>query len=101
MAGPGATSDTASTLSNTYSRKQNTIGDHPRSSLSSVRGREHGGPSLDLNENSPLLSPIRSLGDDAFDGLETPTGLLDWSEGQEEQSRSVFYLFILTLGIGG
>lgn len=101
MAGPGTTSDTAPILSNAYAKKQDTIGDHPRSSLSSVRGHEHGGPSLDLNENSPLLSPIRSLGDDALDGHDTPTGLLDWSDGQEEQSRSVFYLFILTLGIGG
>jgi hypothetical protein len=55
---------------------------------------------LDLNESSPLLSPLQS--DRDIDDHDTPAGLLDWNDGEEEEkSKSVFYLFILTLSIGG
>ncbi len=63
-----------------------------------------GRPSLEpLSESSPLLSP-------ELDGFEdgrtspipgTPSGMLDWGEDDEEESKSLWYLFVLTLSIGG
>ena len=55
------------------------------------------------NEGSPLLSPVnpnfhnnRSQSEDSLDDL-------DWQGGEEETepSKSIFYLIILTLSIGG
>ena len=55
-----------------------------------------------LNESSPLLSP-QATNDDHItrEEIRTPSGLLEWNEGDEEQSKSVWYLFLLTLSIGG
>lgn len=49
-----------------------------------------------LNESSPLLSPVQD------EDIRSP-GLseLDLNEGNEEQSKSVLYLILLTLSIGG
>lgn len=75
----------------------------PRRSVASVNNVK-GSTSLDLlNESSPLLSPQQA---DLQDGHtlplpSTPSGMLDWSEEDEEESKSVWYLFLLTLSIGG
>lgn len=101
MARNGSTSQTRFTSSSKHTRKQGTNGRYSPSSPGSTKDHEGEGHSLDLDEDSPLLSPVRSQGDRAFEGHDTPTELLDWSDGQQEQSKSVFYLFILTLSIGG
>ena len=73
---------------------------HARTPPGSAKSKRQGGRSLDLNESSPLLSPLQS--DRDIDDHDTPAGLLDWNDGEEEEkSKSVFYLFILTLSIGG
>lgn len=60
-----------------------------------------------LNENSPLLAPQR-LEDDSSpldsSPLDSDSSVdeLDFLEGEEQQeSKSVWYLFVLTLSIGG
>lgn len=69
-------------------------------SAKGVKGR----PSFEpLDEISPLLSPE---GDDFRNGdaspiPRTPSGMLDWGDEDEEESKSVWYLFLLTLSIGG
>ena len=70
------------------------------SSAKAAWGRQSFEP---LNESSPLLSPEQ---DEFQDGLTssipgTPSGMLDWGEEDEEESKSVWYLFVLTLSIGG
>ena len=73
-----------------------------RSSHGSVKGIKRGDHSLDLNENSPLLSPTPFAGDGTYTDRDIPDRTLDYNDGDdEEKSKSVFYLFILTLGIGG
>lgn len=57
--------------------------------------------SLDLNERSPLLSPTHIENWRHSEDHDTPSGLLDYNDGEVEKSKSVFYLFILTLSIGG
>lgn len=101
MAGNGPTSQTGFKSSGNHSRKQRTGGGYPPASSGSTKDHEREAHSLDLNESSPLLSPVASQGARALEDHDTQTQLLDWSEGQEEQSKSVFYLFILTLSIGG
>lgn len=76
----------------------------PRNSTASTKGAR-GRHSLEqLNESSPLLSPEQ----DGFQSGHTPplpgtpSGMLDWGEeDDEEESKSVWYLFVLTLSIGG
>ena len=62
-----------------------------------------GKPSLEvLNEASPLLAPQRRSGDDDSISSGTPVDELDYLDGEEqEESKSVWYLFVLTLSIGG
>ena len=65
-----------------------------------ARGRSSLEP---LNESSPLLSPEQ---DEFQNGrtspiLGTPSGMLDWGVEDEEESKSLWYLFMLTLSIGG
>ena len=82
--------------------EQETSQIHPRASLASSKDTKRRADSPDLNEDSPLLSPVRPDINRDLDDHDTPSGLLDWNDGQEEeQSKSVFYLFILTLSIGG
>ena len=54
---------------------------------------------FDQNEGSPFLSPV---GSQQFNGLDplAPEDTLELNDG-ENRSKSVFYLFILTLAIGG
>ena len=73
-----------------------------RPSLGSTKSLKRGGHSQDLNENSPLLSPTPFADDRTYSDQDVPDGMLDYNDGDdEEQSKSVFYLFILTLSIGG
>lgn len=63
-----------------------------------------GRPSLEpLNESSPLLSPEAEGSEDGRTSPipGTPSGMLDWGEDDEEESKSLWYLFVLTLSIGG
>ena len=55
--------------------------------------------SVDSNETSPLLSPTLAYNIDSLDPLG-PENALELNDGAEG-SKSVFYLFILTLAIGG
>ena len=72
-----------------------------RPSFNSVKGLKREGHS-DLNENSPLLSPSRFDGDRTSEDQDVPNVSLDYNDGDDvEQSKSVLYLFILTLSIGG
>ncbi|KAL8875798.1 MAG: hypothetical protein Q9198_005895 [Flavoplaca austrocitrina] len=71
----------------------------PRYSKSDSRGK----PSLDfLNEASPLLSPQRRDDDESPIASGTPADELDILDGEEQaKSKSHWYLFVLTLSIGG
>ena len=72
----------------------------PQSSSSTPRANR----SLDiLNEQSPLLSPKQSSdGDgDARRRSDAPADILEWNEGDGQETKSVWYLILLTLGIGG
>lgn len=63
-----------------------------------------GRPSLELlSESSPLLSPeLDGSGDGRASPIPgTPSGMLDWGEDDGEESKSLWYLFVLTLSIGG
>lgn len=94
-------SPTISRLPRKDSSRRGTTERHVSSPSGSVKDRESRPGSLDLNENSPLLSPERSQADRGSEDRDISTGLLDWNDGEEEESKSTFYLFILTLGIGG
>ena len=76
----------------------------PRNSGASAKS-SRGNTSLDLlNENSPLLSPQQvEFQDGRTPPLPgTPSAMLDWSDDDDdEKSKSVWYLFLLTLSIGG
>lgn len=55
-----------------------------------------------LNENSPLISPQRIEDDSSPLDSDTSVDELDYLDGEEqEKSKSVWYLFVLTLSIGG
>ena len=55
-----------------------------------------------LNENSPLISPQRLHDDESlFRRDSVPLDALNWTDGGAEQSKSVWYLFVLALSIGG
>ncbi len=97
-------SPTRPVLSRTSSRQsqnQETTHLYHRPSSANTKSHKRGGASIDLNEQSPLLSPIRVQDWRNSEDLDTPTGLLDWNDEEVENSKSVFYLFILTLSIGG
>lgn len=56
-----------------------------------------------LNEQSPLLSPKQSL-DGAVDAVRrghSSADILEWNKGDGQETKSVWYLILLTLGIGG
>ncbi len=101
MAHDPSPSRPASRLSRRSSRQQETADSHVSSPVASARDRRSPPGSLDLNESSPLLSPQRSQGEHESEDRGISSGLLDWNEGEEEESKSTFYLIILTLGIGG
>ena len=81
--------------------------DASKSSFESPRspGKSHkdqdGSP--ELNEGSPLLSPVDPRLSYSRSASEESLTSLDYQDVKDEQepSRSVFYLFILTLSIGG
>lgn len=60
-------------------------------------------PSLDLlNEDSPLLLPQRPEDDRDSIVSDTSVDELGFLDGEEkEESKSAWYLFVLTLSIGG
>ena len=64
---------------------------------------EDGSGLQELNEGSPLLSPINPPLQHSRSQSEDSLGSLDWqgSGDDPEPSKSTFYLFILTLSIGG
>ena len=101
MAHDPSTSRPVSRLSRTNSQQQETTESRVSSPLDSTKDRTSPPGSLDLNEHSPLLSPQQSHREHGSEDGGTSRGLLDWNDGAEEESKSTFYLFILTLGIGG
>lgn len=76
----------------------------PRPALESGSFTPRANRSLELlNEQSPLLSPNQS-----YDGQgearrrgDSPADILEWNEGDGQETKSVWYLILLTLGIGG
>jgi len=55
-----------------------------------------------LNENSPLLSPTNPQDGSFIRRENIPENALDWADEEAAQeSKSVWYLFLLTLSIGG
>ena len=76
----------------------------PRNSGASANSNQENS-SLDvLNESSPLLPPQQvEFQDGRTPPLPgTPSAMLDWSDDEdEEKTKSVWYLFLLTLSIGG
>jgi len=55
-----------------------------------------------LNENSPLLSPTNPQDESLIRRENIPENALDWADEEAAQeSKSVWYLFLLTLSIGG
>ena len=54
-----------------------------------------------LNEESPLLSPTNPQDESLIREDIIPENRLDWTDGEAEESKSVWYLFLLTLSIGG
>lgn len=56
-----------------------------------------------LDEQSPLLSPKQSSDGegDAGRGAAPQADTLEWNEGDGQETKSVWYLILLTLGIGG
>ena len=101
MAHDPSSSRPVSRLSRKTSRQQESTENHVSSPLGSAKDRRSTPASLDLNEDSPLLSPQRFQDERGFEDHDISTGLLDWNDGEEERSKSTFYLIILTLGIGG
>ena len=71
----------------------------PTSSMGSGEGRKGGPGTPGSEESSPLLSPVSAEGQHHPDPgpPESPFELSD----EEEASKSIFYLFILTLSVGG
>ena len=98
MAHDPSSSRPVSRLSRKTSRQQETTENHVSSPLGSVKGRRSPTASLDSNEDSPLLSPQTLQNERGSENHNISTGLLDL---EEEESKSTFYLIILTLGIGG
>ena len=97
-------SPTRPDLSRTSSRhtpEQENADIHHRPSSATFKGHKRGTESSDLNEYSPLLLPTQVENLRGSEDDDTPTGLLDWNDGEDEKSKSGFYLFILTLSIGG
>ena len=76
---------------------------YPDSPRRFSKAETRGKASLDfLNENSPLLLPQRIEDDSSPIDSNTSVDELDFLDGEEqEESRSVWYLFVLTLCIGG
>lgn len=101
MARNPSSSPPVSRLSRKSSRQQETTEDYVSSPLGSAKDRRSTPGSLDLNEDSPLLSPQRFQNERGSEDRDISTGLLDWNDGEEDESKSTFYLIILTLGIGG
>jgi len=60
---------------------------------------KHRNGSLEQNERSPLMSPANEVFGLGLDHV--PTETLDWTDGEDETSKSTFYLLMLTLSIGG
>ncbi|MCJ1383585.1 hypothetical protein MMC17_006699 [Xylographa soralifera] len=55
-----------------------------------------------LNESSPLISPQRLHDDESlFRRDSVPLDALNWTDGGVEESKSIWYLFVLALSIGG
>jgi len=92
----------ASRSSSNHSQWQETTELHTQASISSVRIHQRGNSSSDSNEGFPLLSPSLPSSEHSSGRSGSSLGSLDWNnEVEEESSKSFFYLFILTLSIGG
>lgn len=81
---------------------QEALDGQARRSISSSKG-VRGNTSFDLlNESSPLLSPQDPEFQDGHASPPShPSAMLDCGDDDEEESKSVWYLFLLTLSIGG
>ena len=84
-------------------KSQEALDGQARPSIASSKG-VRGNTSFDLlNESSPLLSPQHPDFQDGHTSPlpSTPSAMLNYGDDDEEESKSVWYLFLLTLSIGG
>ena len=82
---------------------QESLDGQARRSITSSKGIR-GNTSFDLlNESSPLLSPTNPEFQDGHPSPlpSHPSAILDYADEEEEESKSVWYLFLLPLSIGG
>ncbi|KAL8812974.1 MAG: hypothetical protein Q9200_000635, partial [Gallowayella weberi] len=88
-----------------FHRAQKPEEQYPDTPVRLSKAESHGRPSLEfLNEASPLLLPQRKEDDESSIHSDTLTDELDYldEDGQEQaKSKSHWYLFVLTLSIGG
>lgn len=86
-----------------YNRLQGNEDTSPDSPRRFSKAEFRGKASLEvLNESSPLLLPQRDEDDISPTDSDTSVDELDFLDGEEqEESKSVWYLFVLTLSIGG
>ena len=104
MAQNESTPGPRSSVARDFVHYHESAGDYTRRALASAKSGTRRSQSLDLlNENSPLLSPQRLADDDDTSTLHpgTPRLALDCIGNDEEETKSVWYLFLLTLSIGG
>ncbi|PNS15449.1 proteinral alpha-glucoside permease [Sphaceloma murrayae] len=58
----------------------------------------------DVDENSPLIAPARRADDGYISPLFSPGSedeSEEWEEGEQQETRSTWYLILLTIAIGG
>jgi solute carrier family 45 protein 1/2/4 len=74
---------------------------HPRTSSSSL---DIGKEQQDQDETSPLIAPPRAESVESpltLSNLPSPVDSEDWNDPVPEETKSSWYLFLLTLSIGG
>lgn len=73
----------------------------PRPSLGSSEGHPRSRSPESLNEDSPFIPPEGSEAGENHFRNETPAAVSDPHQEGQEKSKSVLYLILLTLSIGG
>lgn len=98
-----STTSSASRDSKASLQRYGTAGSAPQSPQSPRHDRKGQNGTASQTEGSPLLSPESPSFDPTRSASLESLDSLDWEESKQEPepSKSIFYLFILTLSIGG